>query len=212
MDLDSLTRTYQVQHQAHQRRVGELTAVANQRKQLQQHRLMLEANLRLLEDVSVFLTSFVEEAQQQMQVQIELLVTHALHSIFGDDMTFRLVPATKGKQSTLDFVVESNMSGIPVITPVMDARGGGVAAVIGFILRLVVIMLSPTASRLIVLDESFAQVSEEYEGRVAEFLRELADKAGVQVLMVTHSTAYTDVADKCYRFRLENGTTKVEEV
>ena len=38
-------------------------------------------------------------------------------------------------------------------------------------------------------------LSQEYEPGMAEFLREVADKAGVQIILITHSTAYSDLAD-----------------
>jgi ABC-type branched-subunit amino acid transport system ATPase component len=99
-----------------------------------------------------------------------------------------------------------------VETSVLDARGGGMAAVAGFVLRLVVLLLTPGARRFLALDESFAHVSASYEPRVAEFLREVADKAGVQVLLITHSTAFSDLADARYRLTLgADGITQVHE-
>lgn len=85
-------------------------------------------------------------------------------------------------------------------------------AVVGFVLRLVVLLLTPGARRFLALDESFAHVSASYEPRVAEFLREVADKAGVQIMLVTHSNAYGDLADAKYRLVLgADGKTEVFE-
>ena len=86
------------------------------------------------------------------------------------------------------------------------------AAVVGFVLRLVVLLLTPSHRRFLALDESFAHVSASYEPRVAEFLREVADRAGVQILLITHSDAYSDLADVRYRLSLApDGTTVVEK-
>jgi DNA repair exonuclease SbcCD ATPase subunit len=96
-------------------------------------------------------------------------------------------------------------------TPVMDARGGGVAAVIGFLLRLVILLLTePPVRHVMFLDESFAQLSVEYEPALAEFIKELTERTNMQVVLVTHSTAFDDAADKSYRFELRDGVTKVE--
>ena len=63
-----------------------------------------------------------------------------------------------------------------------------------------------------VLDETFAALSVEYEGRLAEFIRELVDRTETQVLLVTHSDAYSDYADNVYRFSLDSrGRTQVKE-
>lgn len=165
----------------------------------------------LLQIVGAYLTTFGETAQLNTQKKIEALVTHGLRTVFGEDLTFHLVPGTRGNQATLDFHISSPADGQDVTTDVLDARGGGVASVVGFLLRLVVLLLS-SGSKFMVLDETFAQVSEEYEGRVAEFMRELVDKTKVQIVLITHSQAYTDVADKAYRFRLVDGLTKVESL
>lgn len=205
-ELEGLLRQ---RRSTYDRRVGELQGIGRTRgdtiTKLDQQS-QLEASL---ERVSVFLTTFAEEAQDELQRKIEGLVTHALQTIFGEEMVFKMEQSTKRNQANVDFFIESQMGAQLVRTPVLDARGGGVAAVVGFILRLVLLVLTPGARRVLVLDETFAQVSDGYEPRVAEFLREVADKAHVQIIMVTHSAAYTDIADQVYRFRLVDGVTEV---
>jgi hypothetical protein len=188
-----------------------------------------DALLVLLEQherVIALLTRTGEELQDTAQRQIEELVTRGLQVVFDPSISFHLVPSTKAGQANLDFIIRTTYDPGPqsdgkgggtygpvqVDTAVMDARGGGMAAVTGFLLRFVVLLLTPEtrARRFLVLDESFGMVSAEYEPRVAEFLREAADKAGVQILLVTHSTAYSDAADVSYQLRLgEDGTTEV---
>jgi ABC-type lipoprotein export system ATPase subunit len=76
--------------------------------------------------------------------------------------------------------------------------------VTGFVLRLVVLLLTPRARRILWLDEAFGMVSREFEARVAEFLQVIAERADVQIVLVTHSDAYDDAADM--RYRLESGS------
>lgn len=209
MSLLELQQTYTAERRRYDADTGQLRAVAGQYKAAKDALSTVQEHEKLCTETSVFLNSFAEEAQQQIQAKIETLVTHALGTIFGDDMKFRMVTSVKSNRSQLDFEIVSMMEGVEVVTPVMGSRGGGVAAVVGFLLRLVVLLLTPNRERLLVLDETFAQVSEEYEGRLAEFLRELVDKAGVQIIMVTHSAAYSDAADKVYRFTLRDGKTVV---
>ncbi len=128
---------------------------------------------------------------------------------FHDDLTFHLVPVVRGNRPEVDFVVRSHLDGQTVDTPVMDARGGGLAAIIGFLLRLVVLLLSHGKDSVLFLDETFAHLSADFEQRLAEFLRDLVDQTGVQVIMVTHSDAFSDLADRRYRFTLTSGVTTV---
>lgn len=173
----------------------------------------LTGQVELYERVAGVLNSIGEERQMTAQHQIEGLVTRGLQTIFGEEMSFHLVASVSGKRPQIDFLVRSTLGdGRVVDTPVMEARGGGVAATVGFLLRLVVMLLSkPQQDSMLFLDECFAMVSAEYEPRLAEFLREIVDKTGVQLILVTHSTAYSDMADKLYNFSLVDGVTQVRE-
>jgi DNA repair ATPase RecN len=157
------------------------------------------------------LTTIGEAEQDIARSQVEGLVTRALQVVFGEELSFKLKPGTRANQAVLDMVLVSEYGGTTLETPVLDARGVGMAAVVGFALRLVIMLLTPETEvrRLLVLDETFAHVSASYESRVAEFLREVADTAGVQVLLVTHSNAYGEKADSRYRLSLAGGFTEV---
>ena len=64
---------------------------------------------------------------------------------------------------------------------------------------------------LLVLDETFAHVSEEYLEPLGQFLRQVVDRTGVQILLVTHQDTFLDYADKAYKFSAVDGRTKVVE-
>lgn len=156
------------------------------------------------------LTSMGEQRQADTQTKIEQLVTQGLKTIFAEDLSFHLIAGVRAKAPVVDFVVRTHLpDGSTVDTDVMDARGGGLAAIVGFLLRLIRLLLSAHGKdTVILLDETFAHVSADYEPRLAEFIRELVDTTGVQVIMVTHSDAYLDAADTRYRFELHHGQTR----
>lgn len=173
----------------------------------------LQAEAIELDRTASFLTSIGEEQQFRAQEAIESLVTEGLQTIFDDTLSFHILQKVNGKAATVEFVVRTSLPGDRVVeTAVLDARGGGLAAVVGFLLRLVVLLLRNDGSqKLLVLDETFAHVSEDYLPGVGEFLRQLVDKTGVQVIMVTHQQELTEYADKIYRFSVKDGVTKVKE-
>ena len=85
------------------------------------------------------------------------------------------------------------------------------AAIVGFILRVVVMLLRKDVARILFLDETFAHVSAEYLPALGEFLREVVDKSGIQIVMVTHQDEFVEYADKVIRFELDkNEKTKVK--
>jgi ABC-type cobalamin/Fe3+-siderophores transport system ATPase subunit len=191
-----------------ERRIGEAKALAAQGQKSQQEAEEYKAQVIACEEAVAFLNSFADERQTAVQKKIETLVTHGVQTIFGDDMTFHVISEQKANRTEVTFSLRSMMGDETVETPILDARGGGVAAVVGFLLRLIVTMLRDERP-LLVMDETFAQLSADYEPRLAEFIRELVDQTGVQILMVTHSEVYSEHADKVYRFGQKKGETTV---
>jgi DNA repair exonuclease SbcCD ATPase subunit len=162
--------------------------------------------------VAALLTAVGEERQENSRAMFEGLATRALQVIFGEELAFRLVPGENGGQAVLDPVIRSEYGGTVIETPVLDARGGGLAAVTGFVLRLVMIILTPSARKIIFLDESFAHVGESYASRLAEFLGDVARLTGMQVFMITHDRVYAQYADVRVRLALSpDGVTEVHE-
>lgn len=174
----------------------------------------LTAQASDLERVSLLLNGLGEAKQQQAQATIEDLVTRGLRTIFDESLSFHIVASSKGKSSVVDFLVRTTLPSGVVDTPVMDARGGGLAATVGFLLRVVVLMLRTQGrgSQLLVLDETFAHVSEDYLPGIAEFLRQVVDHSGVQIILVTHQETLVENADTVYRFSSVEGKTKVTHV
>lgn len=193
-----------------ERRIGEAKALAQQGKKAKAEADKQRALAISCEEATAFLNSFADQRQAEVQRQIEQLVTLGLQKIFDDSMTFHVLSATKANRTEINFVLRSYMDEELVETPILDARGGGVAAVIGFMLRLIVKLLREERP-LLVLDEIFAQLSAEYEAPLAEFIEELVQKTGVQIVLVTHSTVFESYADKVYRFDNVSGLTTVEE-
>jgi hypothetical protein len=208
-DLDLAVRQAR---KAADREAAEAQAVGRQGKAARAEVERLRASLELHEKVLGVLTSVGEARQESAQRQVEGLVTRALQAIFDENLSFQLIPSVKANRAEVEFVLVSEYGTrekVIIETPVMEARGGGMAAVVGFVLRLVVLLLTPGARRVLFLDESFGMVSAEYEPRLAEFLREVADKAGVQIVLITHSKAYDDLADASYELSLgPDGATR----
>lgn len=179
---------------------------------------LLEDIQTLFDDSQIFakttelLNSLGEERQLRAQQVIENLVTRGLHTIFDDTLSFHIAMSVRGKTSVVDFSVRTTLGSEVVETSVMDARGGGLAAIIGFLLRMVVLSLRTAngGAKVIVLDETFAHVSAEYLHGVRDFLKELIELTGVQIIMVTHQQEFESMADKVYRFDTKHGKTQVE--
>ena len=165
------------------------------------------------EEAVGILNTIAQDRQSKALSTIESLVTMALTQVFDEPLSFHATSTTKGKSVTIDFTVKTTLEdGTQVETPLMSARGGGLVCVVGFILRLTVMILRGDKNPVLVLDETFGMLSDEYLDNMARFIKQASDSTGAQVIMVTHQPTFADHADTCYRLSQVNGRTKVERL
>jgi len=197
------------------RQLGEIKALKARSESLNKERENLISNIDLHSKSLIILNSIADSRQTNIYNQIESLVTEGLRSIFGEELSFHLVPAIKANRQVLSMSIRSTLpNGNVFDTDIKSARGGGHAAVVGFLLRLVILLLTKRDKpKLLVLDETFAQVSEEYRPAVATFIRQIVDKTDTQVILISHFHDLADTADKVYNFTLSRtGETVVKEI
>jgi DNA repair exonuclease SbcCD ATPase subunit len=209
-DVDALAAAVRARRRDLDRQAGRAQQVALAGKACEAEIARLEREADVNAKAAALLTSIGEEAQETARAMFEDLATRALQVIFGEEHQFLLLPGESGGQAALEPVIRSSYGGQVLETPVLEARGGGMAVVVGFILRLVMVLLTPDARKILFLDESFTFVSESYTGRLAEFLAEIAGRTGVQIVLITHDRAYAEHADARVRLVLgPDGMTQV---
>jgi DNA repair exonuclease SbcCD ATPase subunit len=122
------------------------------------------------------------------------LVTSGLNSIIEDqDLRFKINQEHKNNRIAMKFILEQDgNSGDP-----LNSFGGGAAVVISLILRLAVMKRIGKAN-LLLLDESMVALANAYVPNAAQFMRELSEKTGVNILMVTHNPEFIQNAHCAY--------------
>lgn len=124
-----------------------------------------------------------ETIQQEAHNQIAGVVSQCLSSVFDDPYEFKInFERARGKtEANLVFIRDGEE-----INPI-DSSGGGVIDVAAFALRISCLMLTrPQRRRVVVLDEPFRFVSQEYRPRVRTMLIELSKDLNIQFIMITH--------------------------
>lgn len=175
----------------------------------------LELDIDAYSKAIVVLNSVGDQRQKNLQNSIEQLVTKGLQSIFAPNLSFHIVQTTKGNNQSIEFIIRTATSmGTFIDTSVMSARGGGMVAVVSFLLRIVMLLLSPRVqkTKLLFLDEAFSHLSEDYIPLMAGFLRDLVDKTGIQIILVTHTPALGEEADVTYHLSLKNEVTQIRRL
>jgi hypothetical protein len=155
----------------------------------------LRTEADLLTHVHAALDTLLGLLSKEATGQVEALVSYGLTAVFDD---LRL-------QFTLPFEVKRGLPWLePTLTegqvtaPVLDAFGGGPANLIAFLLRLLVCRRLGLAPVLL-LDEPFNFVSEKYIPATAALLRELAERLGFTIILVTHQPAFLSEATRAYQ-------------
>lgn len=128
--------------------------------------------------------SVAKAIQTTAHQRIASVVSRCLAEVFEEPYEFQIIFEEKrGKtEARLVFIRDGNE-----VDPVY-ASGGGVLDVASFALRLASLVLAqPRQRRLLVLDEPFRFLSEDYVPRIREMLKTLSKEMKLQILMVTHS-------------------------
>ncbi len=133
--------------------------------------------------------------------KIESIVTAGLQLVFNDPKMGLIVEKKEGARgnSFRLLVRQGDVKGDP-----MDSNSGGIVNVIAFLLRVILIKRFKLA-QLIILDESFNNVSAEYQPRVSELLHEMCQKYKFTVFAVTHQPRLIRQADAVYRVSRTQG-------
>jgi DNA repair exonuclease SbcCD ATPase subunit len=121
--------------------------------------------------------------QEQAHHQLAGIVSRCLETVFDEPYEFQIeFQRKRGRTEARLYFTRDDVEVDP-----MTASGGGVVDVAAFALRLSCLCMSqPPLRRVMVLDEPFKFLSEEYRERVRDLLLALAVDFGVQFIMVTH--------------------------
>ena len=178
--------------------------IAQYTQQIDQSKAVLET----LDKAVGLIGQYADAREKDVQAKIETLVTNGLRAVFNEDLRFIVQQKAVGKRTEIKFKIESFYDNVSVETDILSARGGGVAAVTGFLLRVIMILLT-NSRRIIFLDETFSQVSTHYQENVAQLLEDLATDYGFQFILVTHrSPEIVERSSHVYETLMKNGKTQ----
>jgi DNA repair exonuclease SbcCD ATPase subunit len=206
---------------AYAERVGRAKALAATYRESVAEAEQCTEQIATAEEAVGFLNSYAGVSQSALYSLVESIVNAGLEAVFPDaGLRFELEVSQKANRTSVAPRLTSRMKDgeewVEVTTSILDARGGGVAAVTSFLLRVAVLMLkdSPEGSRrrLLMLDETFGQLSRDHLRDMGIFIRDLVDKAGLQIILVTHSDEIAELADTVYQVSLVDGATVAERL
>lgn len=171
----------------------------------QENDILLQARLLLAESSKY--------AKEQIKSQIESMVTHGLQYIFGEDKRFEIDIVESKNKTEAEFYVISQQDGIEIKNAPQDSHGGGVVDIVSLILKVAILQsYSPQVEGPLILDEPAKHVSDEYIEKVGEFIQQITEFFGRQVIMVTHNFHLSEIANTKYEVTQDNGISKVTPI
>jgi len=193
------------------RKQSENDLLKRQIESCEQKILELIGNLQIGQEALVFLEDLANSRRGAMKGKIETIVTEAVQLIYGPSYRIELSYSVKNNRSCLEIeMVRSTESG--EVRRDMGGFGGGVADTISVPLRLMVLMGSKQTDKVCVLDECWKHMDLERIELVGKFLRLLADKLGMQIIMCSHHEKMREFSDMTYEVSETGGVSKVEVV
>lgn len=187
--------------------IEELNKIKYKLETLQKHLIDTESKLDNLNqqniDLNNELAGILEEREYYKKAvdvvyersikELKDLLNSALHAIFIDrDFEVDIELSDKRGKSIQLKALEN---GRPV--NLKRGTGMGVKTVISAILHMY--YLQCKNSKILMLDEKYSAVSEEYVPAFFEFLSQLCQKLGFKIILITHDKRFLDYADKKYK-------------
>jgi len=173
---------------------GFILALRNRESELHKEIGTLRSGLDIDIKASTVLKHLLDHMVKDEIEKMAGLITYGLKTIF-DDQNLSFIPVITKKNEKMHIELRTKRDNIEGN---MDSFGGSVAVIESFLLR-VLCMLKLNLAKLMLLDETFAPVSEEYISNTSKMVSEISRKLGIDILLVTHQKGFMDNADHVYR-------------
>ena len=161
-----------------------------------------------LNHVVALLAAAQEMWSGTFQLAVGQVVSPGLSGVFGESLELVVVMGVQADLPVARFSVKDSRG---LETDIMEARGGGLVNVSSFLLQMLTLLSTrPQLRRLLILDESFSNLSIDFLPQLALLLWRMCLEGNFQMIVITQTgkEILAMTADMAYRFWLEDGMTK----
>ncbi len=166
----------------------------------------LKRDLRRHEQAQEVIRQVALKTQQQLQFHISDIVTMALEAVFDNPYKLAVEFIQRRNKTECDLYFVRNNEKIDPLS----ASGGGAVDVASFALRVASWSMSiPHTRNTLILDEPFRYLSSNLLPKASDMLKEVSNRLGLQIIMVTHANELIESADKVFAVSKKKGISKV---
>ena len=149
------------------------------------------------------------KTQQQLQFFISDITTLALNAVFDDPYELKVTFVQRRNKTECDLTF---VRGELEVDPI-EASGVGAIDVASFALRIASwSMMRPRSRNVIILDEPFRYLSENYQEQASLMVKELSRKLDLQFIIVTHEQVLAEHADRVFEVSIKKRISKVTQI
>lgn len=142
--------------------------------------------------------------QDNLAAKLSGIVTKALSTVFEEPIEFIVEFVERRGVSECDLRLKIGDD----IYDILNEQGGGVADVCSMCLQMAFIMMSQV-KRVLIIDEPARHMDSVAQERFILVLQELCKELDFTIIMVTHSQAFADNADKVFKVVKKEGISYV---
>jgi DNA repair exonuclease SbcCD ATPase subunit len=170
----------------------------------------IESQQQFVDDlarVEQFFNVLADERRQFLEDRVQSLVDQGLKRVFGPEYDFKVRSELTGKQVKTRFYVINR--GLEL--NLLESVGGGIADVVSFLLRIVLLVLKrPVQRKVLILDEPFKWVSAGHMTSLADLITELSETLKLQIIFVTHRPELIEAGTTVVKVSKTKGLSSAE--
>lgn len=188
------------------RKEGQRDQLQSMLKSEQDNLSELQDTLANQEQAQAAIQTVAQQTQQQLEYHVSELVTLAMKAVFTDPYEVELEFVQKRSKTECEiwFVRDGER-----MKP-LSAAGGGAVDVAALALRLSLWCLrQPRTRPVVLLDEPLRFLSVDLQEKASIILRELSNRLGLQLIIVTHEEELQAAAHRTFRVTKSGATSKL---
>ena len=142
--------------------------------------------------------------QDHLATKLSGIVTKSLSTVFEEPIEFVAQFIERRGVSECDLFLKIDGHEYDIL----NGQGGGIADVCSMCLQMAFIMLAQV-NRVLIIDEPARHMDLAAQERFIAVLQELCKELNFTIIMVTHSQAFTEGADKVFKIIKKGGISRV---
>lgn len=190
---------------------GEFKALLSVESQLRGQIGTKKSEAQLYEKAGVVAEKLTELSRKDTLDKVAAIATTALQEVKDPNLEFKIQYKRERNQAVAEFIVYDSQ--LKQDMSLEMSCGGTIVDIVELPLKVSLLLKwRPELARLLVLDESFKQIATEDRPKFAQFMRQLAEKLDLQIILVTHSTELASQAHKVFKVSKDGTESQIQEL